>query len=582
MIRRLLKVTLSILLSFFGFFSMIFPIAAQDSLEEMEEISENNFSAFENMSDLWQEEKDIIRNPGPYEIPALRSLEPQSAIQIQGTRPNRHALLSTIQALQTSPDPLQEKQIQDLQAQLKNLEIRPLYRLYNPHNGEHFYTPELQEKNTLVSWGWKDEGVDWSEMVNDHSLPVYRLYNPNAGDHHYTMDTKERAALIKMGWIDENIAWYADSTKAVPVYRAYNLNALSGAHHYTTHLEEYIALVESGWIGEGIGFYAPFLYSFCEEEVNGKKGIVAYDENDKKLLGSQKLGDDFYYFDPETGFMLQNEFFKAPDAQDYRAYGSKGKALVGKVVIDGKIKGFSSKTGYILRNCNYAFLDGTAYRFDEEGNVKIGSFEAGNAKFMTDSTGSINVVELQGLTFYMQTDLRWGPVMFYDFSFAGLGCVPTTMTTIINTLGKTNKNPLQIGRQLEAKGYLSGNAALSPYIKPLGTVQDAIPWLATQYGLRCRDLDTEEEMAAFLKAGGLIAISMGAGIFTNGDFSHEVLVFGYNQGKVNVHDPLEARHSGVYSLSTIFAQRNQDHYGIASNGPIFAFYNPDTCFEIEF
>lgn len=580
--RRKLKIALGIILCLLESFGTVFPIKAQNSMEEMEEISEKEFSDSESKSSFSKsEEKDIIRNPGPYEVPILKSLEAKSAIQIQGQRPNRHALLSSIQALQTSSDSSSEKTLQDLYAQLEKLEVRPLYRLYNPHNGEHFYTPNLQEKNTLVSWGWKDEGVDWNEMVNDHSLPVYRLYNPNAGDHHYTMNSQERTALIKMGWVDENIAWYADPAQAIPVYRAYNLNALTGAHHYTTHLEEYIALVESGWIGEGIGFYAPFLYSFCEEEVDEKKGIVAYDENDQKLFGSQKLGDDFYYFDPQTGFMLQNEVFKAPDADDYRAYGSEGKALVGKVIIDGEIKGFSSKTAYILRNCNYAFLDGTAYRFDEEGNVKTDSFEAGNAKFLTDSTGSINSVEIKDLTFYMQTDLRWGPVKFYNCSFAGLGCVPTTMTIIINTFGKTNKNPLQIGRQLEAKGYLNGNFATS-YWQPIGTVQDAIPWLATQYGLRCRDLDTQEEMEAFLKSGGLIAISMGAGIFTNGDFSHEVLVFGYDHGKVNVHDPLEARNSGVYSLSTIFAQRNQDQYGVASNGPIFGFYNPDTNFEIEF
>lgn len=31
-----------------------------------------------------------------------------------------------------------------------------MYRLYNPNNGEHFYTKNTQEKQQLVKIGWKD------------------------------------------------------------------------------------------------------------------------------------------------------------------------------------------------------------------------------------------------------------------------------------------------------------------------------------------------------------------------------------------------------------------------------------------
>jgi hypothetical protein len=39
----------------------------------------------------------------------------------------------------------------------------PVYRLYNPAAGvgAHFYTTNLNEKNHLVSVGWKYEGISW-------------------------------------------------------------------------------------------------------------------------------------------------------------------------------------------------------------------------------------------------------------------------------------------------------------------------------------------------------------------------------------------------------------------------------------
>ena len=552
--------------------------------EEMEEIS--SFEDFDEVEEevkkasfLDQEEKESSAVTTWPDNPTLELPSPKTASQIQGTRPNRHALRQTITALEAQETNTNSSILQDLKTQLNQLAVRPLYRLYNPNSGEHFYTPILNEKETLVSWGWKDEGTDWNEMVNDQSLPVYRLYNPNDGDHHYTMDSKERQALIKLGWINENIAWYADPAQSVPVYRVYNQNALAGAHHYTTRLEEYTALVENGWIAEGIGFYAPFLYSFCEEEINGQKGIVVYNENDEKLLGSQKIGEEWYFFDPDTGFMLQNSFFKAPDAKDYRVYGPEGKALDGKVMVQGELKGFSSKDGYLLRNCNYAFLDGSAYRFDAQGNVLLETFEAGKAKFVPNATGDLSNVSLSGLTLYMQNDIRWALAPISHYTFADIGCLPTTMATIINALSDSKKTPLQIGRQLEARGYFSGDFYSS---KPLGTVQDAIPWLASQYNLKLRDLHSKEEMATFFKSGGMIAISMGPGLFGSYSFSHEIVVFGYADGKVNVHDSWDGRKSGVYSLDTVYAQRNLDQYGVATNGPIFGFYNPDTYFEIEF
>lgn len=36
-----------------------------------------------------------------------------------------------------------------------------MYRMYNPNSGEHFYTANSFEKDSLTKSGWKYEGIGW-------------------------------------------------------------------------------------------------------------------------------------------------------------------------------------------------------------------------------------------------------------------------------------------------------------------------------------------------------------------------------------------------------------------------------------
>ncbi|MBW3079656.1 L,D-transpeptidase family protein [Bifidobacterium simiiventris] len=133
--------------------------------------------------------------------------------------------------------------------------VRDMYRLYNPNSGEHFYTADGNERNSLVNVGWTYEGIGWRAPVKS-SVPVYRLYNPNAGDHHYTLNSYERDSLVRAGWRYEGIGWYSsDTNRAYPLYRQYNPNAKSGAHNYTLNRNEVTMLVKAGWKDEGLAWY---------------------------------------------------------------------------------------------------------------------------------------------------------------------------------------------------------------------------------------------------------------------------------------------------------------------------------------
>ena len=132
----------------------------------------------------------------------------------------------------------------------------PMYRLYNPNSGEHFYTSSADEREIDVAAGWNYEGVGW--VAPTTGTPVMRLYNPVAGEHHYTTSKDEADNLVAAGWnLESDCAWYsAPAETGIPVYREYNPNQFAWNHNYTPNQEENDLLVKAGWQFEGISWYA--------------------------------------------------------------------------------------------------------------------------------------------------------------------------------------------------------------------------------------------------------------------------------------------------------------------------------------
>lgn len=135
-----------------------------------------------------------------------------------------------------------------------------MYRMYNPWSGEHFYTANKGERNSLVPLGWHYEGIGW--MAPAAGDDVYRLYNPNSGDHHYTLSAQERNWLVTLGWRYEGVGWksaQASDTSRSPLYRQFNPNAITGTHNFTLHKQENDSLARIGWHAEGVGWYGHWI-----------------------------------------------------------------------------------------------------------------------------------------------------------------------------------------------------------------------------------------------------------------------------------------------------------------------------------
>ena len=77
-----------------------------------------------------------------------------------------------------------------------------VYRMYNPNSGEHFYTKDKAERDSLVNSGWTYEADSGFDTPGNEAgvSPVYRVYNPNSGLHHYTIESGEAKELVRIGW----------------------------------------------------------------------------------------------------------------------------------------------------------------------------------------------------------------------------------------------------------------------------------------------------------------------------------------------------------------------------------------------
>lgn len=127
-------------------------------------------------------------------------------------------------------------------------ETTPVYRAYNPNADYHFFTTSKAEFDNAVACGYSDECTAPSSFPfhifpteRNGTVPIYRMYNPNNGRHYYTTSAGERDVLNLMGWEWQGAKiegyvyseQYGSTTK---IFKLYNQN--TGAHLYTVDADE--------------------------------------------------------------------------------------------------------------------------------------------------------------------------------------------------------------------------------------------------------------------------------------------------------------------------------------------------------
>ena len=127
----------------------------------------------------------------------------------------------------------------------------PVYR-YDGSNGTHLYTTTQQ---SVANATQAPTGFAVASNQESGTVPLYHLVGPN-GDNVYTQDTNERTSLISRGYKDEGTLGYVASSQqpgTVPLYRLYNSS--NGIHFYTTQPNEVAGLSGQGFHQEGVAGY---------------------------------------------------------------------------------------------------------------------------------------------------------------------------------------------------------------------------------------------------------------------------------------------------------------------------------------
>ena len=124
---------------------------------------------------------------------------------------------------------------------------------------DYFYTPSVQERDSVVASGYKFEGTCCFVAAGPKTgmIPLYRLIEARSGDHFYTTSESERDTATRGGYKYEGICCYVFSTTnrtaGVPLYRLFHPK--SGRHFYTALDAERQNAVQSGYRSEDICCY---------------------------------------------------------------------------------------------------------------------------------------------------------------------------------------------------------------------------------------------------------------------------------------------------------------------------------------
>jgi len=137
---------------------------------------------------------------------------------------------------------------------------QPVYELFNPGLGDHFYTMNLSEVTQAEnSMGYSNHGpkYKWSSISFGTGIPIYRLWNNS--DHFYTTSVTEKDNCISSGYVDEGIVGYLSpnsSGNLVAWYRYYH--SQWDDHAYPVDQADITVLYNAGYYSEGIhGYVVP-------------------------------------------------------------------------------------------------------------------------------------------------------------------------------------------------------------------------------------------------------------------------------------------------------------------------------------
>lgn len=323
---------------------------------------------------------------------------------------------------------------------------------------------------------------------------------------------------------------HADS--GIAMYRLYNPN--TGEHFYTKEKWENDRNVSIGWQSEGIGWYAPVasntpVYRLYNPYSGDHHYTKDKSENDWLVtLGWQAEGIGWYSDDNQT-------------VPVYRQFNPNA------------VRGTHNYTTVKKEN---DWLASLGWRTEGIGWYAVAA---------SDTPDAI-ALPVQPVTppFYSQTDSNWANKVYGGYTMASTGCGVCTMAMIVSArLGKSILPP-EIADYLYSIGLYNNGGVY-------GTNGASFIEAGKRYGLPSENIGSYQAMVDALYQGKLVAMQVVGEPFVNPGASHAMVIYGYNNGTVNVLDPLGGKCNGQYSASDIWAHRSDVPTDLDQGVPGFAF-----------
>ncbi|MGU3358966.1 matrixin family metalloprotease [Methylobacterium sp. M6A4_1b] len=143
--------------------------------------------------------------------------------------------------------------------------VTAVYRFYDTHTGDHFYTTSTAEKLQIqqtLPW-FTYEGTPWATPAEGaDTVDVFRFFDTVSNAHFFTTSVAERDQVLKTApsYKYEGVAFeaYADASAAGGLTLERFYNTQTGQHHFAGSAEEANGINHGAagpnWVDEGKGF----------------------------------------------------------------------------------------------------------------------------------------------------------------------------------------------------------------------------------------------------------------------------------------------------------------------------------------
>lgn len=321
------------------------------------------------------------------------------------------------------------------------------------------------------------------------------------------------------------------------IYRIHNPK--NGEYLLTTSAGEKDSLLNSGWTDASSSWTA-----------GSEVPVYRLYSSVEHLFTSSADERDFLI---ANGWTDEGVAFMAPSSSDapvYRVYNpANGKHYY---TIDG-----SEVDSLVAKGWQN---DGIGWYVYADGAVAASS---------ADTYTPVNTVTMPNPPFFSQKDGSWASYTYGGYTLGSTGCGICVLSMIMSVKTGRTVYPTEMASYLYNAGYYNNVA----WKGEAGTYASSVEYAASLYGVSCYGIamgDTAS-VANALASGQMIYVSVAQYPFVTGNYTHSILLFGYENGNTSVYDPNGGSTNGVYSIDYIMQRLSYSACDTDTGTGIYAF-----------